>query len=193
MTMNTTTLLKLFLVYVLVFCLSGCPKEQTAEDTVESNQRSESVDNENRYASDLDRLGRITERLNSTYRAGFVVVFGVDSPAAGSNMVTVNYGLFDKLTDNGAAVLIAENIFTKLWIPNQRLTQSDIERDVLETDETVGRHIAKAGFDSSGFNEWLEAKKLFASGEQVTVADKMRTDAFMRGYLSINRKVFSKR
>ncbi|MHC4528796.1 MAG: hypothetical protein ACYS29_13050, partial [Planctomycetota bacterium] len=49
----------------------------------------------------------------------------------------------------------------------------------------AGRYVAKAGFGSAGFSEWLAVKKAVSVGlEENSLPDSLRVAAFMRGYLS---------
>ena len=110
----------------------------------------------------------------------------------GGGLVSVNYGWFDKLSDDGAAVLIAEAIAAKSRPPLQSQDSALMRSDMQRLDEAAGRYVSRAGFDSSGFAEWLEARKHLAAGVPGnTVSDGERMAAFMRGYLS-QRSIESK-
>jgi hypothetical protein len=139
------------------------------------------------YANDLDRLEKLTGRIDRACRSSYLVVLGAGDSSISGGLVSVDYALFDRLSDDGAAVLIAEAIAAgpKLSSPSQMQAQGGVERAVLQADEAVGRYVARAGFSSSGFTEWLKAQKLSAFGmQQSGVSEKMRISAFMRGYTS---------
>ena len=138
-----------------------------------------------RYANDLDRLDQLTDRMNRACRGSHTVVFGGEGSLAGGGLVSIDYALFDKLSDDGAAVLIAEAIATKSELASslQEQTQANIERALLEADELVGTCVARAGFSSAGFTEWLKARRISTTGpEWNRVPDNMRVAVFMRGY-----------
>lgn len=174
---------------VAAFCpLEGCRKTEFVGEVSKSSTHSKTAESDAeqaRYANDLDRLGQLTDRVSRACRASYVVVLGVESSAANSSLVSVDYALFDRLSDDGAAVLIAEAIAAKSMQPLEAQTQVNTNRMVLRADEAVGRYIAEAGFGSDGFAEWLKVKQIFAAGsQQNTVPERMRIAAFMRGYLS---------
>lgn len=179
-------LLRLCLVAALagILCLPGCRKQKSADDNSASDKPAEPVTKRAEYVNDLDRLGQLTERVNRACRGGYVTVLGADGSTA-DGLVCVDYALFDKLSDDGAAVLIAEAIAARPKSTSQIQSQVSIERVILQADEAVGRYIARAGFSSGGFAEWLEVKKLSAAGSQQNgVPEKARIAAFMRGYSS---------
>jgi len=180
--------LRLCLVCALavVFCLQGCyRKEPAGADNPVSDKVAEPARERAEYANDLDRLDQLTGRINRACRGSHVVVLGAGDSAVSSGLISVDYALFDSLSDDGAAVLVAEAIAARSKLPSQMQTQADARRVVLETDETVGRYIAKAGFSSAGFAERLNAEKLLAVGlQQSGVPDEMRIAAFMSGYSS---------
>ncbi|MHC4867608.1 MAG: hypothetical protein ACYTEX_26355 [Planctomycetota bacterium] len=137
-----------------------------------------------RYTNDLDRLGKLSDRINGVCRGAHAVVLGDDSTASGP-VVTIDYATFDRLSDDGAAVLIAEAIVAKSVSPAERQTPANSQRHVLQIDETAGRYVAKAGFGADGFAEWLAVKKAVGAGlEENSLPDSLRVAAFMRGYLS---------
>ena len=184
------SLLRWCLVCVLaaVLCLQGCRKKQPAgAGNPASDKAAEPAPDRAEYANDLDRLDQLTERVNKACRGSHVVVLGAGDSAVSGGLVSVDYALFDSLSDDGAAVLVAEAIAARSKSPSQMQTQADVRRVVLEGDEAVGRYIAKAGFSSAGFAERLNAEKLLAAGlQQNGVPDEMRIAAFMRGYSSEN-------
>ena len=167
-------------------CMQGCRKAEPASaDNPASDKVAEAAPDRAEYANDLDRLDQLTDRINRACRGSHVVVLGAGNSAMTGSLVSVDYASFDRLSDDGAAVLVAEAIAASSKSPSQMQTQVDMRRVVLETDEVVGRHIARAGFSSAGFAEWLNAKKLLAADTQQSgVPDEMRIAAFMRGYSS---------
>lgn len=173
-------------------CLAGCRKKEPASaadvpnDGKAANKAAEPTLKRAEYANDLDRLDQLTAKVNRACRGSNVVVLGAGDSAAGGGLVSIDYALFDRLSDDGAAVLIAEAIAEKpkSLSPSQTQVQTNTERVVLQADEAVGRYIARAGFSSAGFSEWLKAKKSSTVGlQQNAVPEKMRFAAFMRGYV----------
>ena len=141
-----------------------------------------------RYANDMDRLNQLSERIKRVCRKTCTVTLGVESSSTTGSVISIDYGLFDRLSDDGAAVLIAEAIVatkSKPVLSSQTEMQADTARSVLQTDEAVGRYVARAGFVQEGFIEWLEARKSSAADLQHnSVPDKARVTAFMQGYSS---------
>jgi len=175
--------------------LQGCREKEpaSAADTADSSKAAikdkanEPTLKRAEYASDLERLDQLTERVNRACRGSFVVVLGAGDSAANGRLIGIDYALFDRLSDDGAAVLIAEAIAAKPKSPSPSQIQvhGNTENNILQTDESVGRYIERAGFSSAGFAEWLKARKLSAAGpQQDSVPEKMRVTAFMRGYAS---------
>lgn len=179
---------RLYLVIALtaILCLPGCRKQKQAGDKSIPDKPVEPAVKEVEYANDLDRLGQLTDRINRACRNGYVVVFGAEGSVGGGGLISVDYALFNKLSDDGAAVLIAEAIAIRPESPSQTpIQQADVSRAVLQADEVAGRYIARAGFSPDGFVEWLGAKGLPTTGlQQNSVPEKMRITAFMRGYSS---------
>lgn len=198
------SLLRLCLVCTLamVLCVQGCHKQGLAcaddsdgDRTTEAAKtghpaRDEAVQpalKKAEYANDIDRLNELTNRVNRACRGYYVVVLGTGGSNAGGGLISVDYSLFDRLSNDGAAVLIAEAVVAGSRPPSGSETGTRInnERFVLEADETVGRYIARAGFGQAGFAEWLKAKNLSDDGLQHNIIpEKMRIAAFMRGYSS---------
>lgn len=188
MTVQRYELLRLCLVCALAagFCLEGCRKkeEQTSDDPV-SDKPSEPETKRAEYANDLDRVGQLTEKINRACRGSYVVVLGADAVTASGSLVSVDYALFDRLSDDAAAVLIAEAIVASHKSLSQAQEQANSERDILQADEVAGRYIARAGFSSAGFAEWLEARKVLAANlQQNSLPESTRIAAFVRGYSS---------
>jgi hypothetical protein len=177
----------------MIICIIGCREKETAvaadiaPDEQDSNRAAEPGLKRAEYENDIDRLARLSERINRACRASYVVVLSAGESAMVGGTVTVDYTLFDKLSDDGVAVLVAEAIAAKS-IPlssSQMQIQTNTERVILQVDETAGRYVVKAGFRSAGFAEWLDAKKLSTMGlQEGRVPEKMRIAAFMRGYTS---------
>jgi hypothetical protein len=183
----------LAIILAMVVCLPGCREKEPASaadvpnDSKAAGKAAEPDLKKAEYENDLDRLDRLAERINRACRASYVVVLGAGESSVVGGTVTVDYTLFDKLSDDGAAVLVAEAIAVKSIPPSssQMQTQTSTERIILQADETAGRYVVKAGFGSSGFTEWFKAKKLSTMGlQEDRVPEKMRIGAFMRGYTS---------
>jgi hypothetical protein len=137
------------------------------------------------YANDLDRLGQLTDRINTACRKSHVVLLGAAGPTGGGGPVSVDYALFDRLSDDGAAVLIAEAVTAKDQSPSQIQGHANAARAVLQSDEAAGRYVARAGFSSAGFCEWLEAGKAFVTDPRGdSLPQGARIAAFMWGYSS---------
>ena len=142
------------------------------------------------YANDVDRLSRLSERLSRASGRWYSTVLGGSSQPAGGGLVSVDYALFDRLSDDGAAVLIAEAVFNarRASLANSSKPASvDSQRQILQADESVGRCMAKAGFKQDGFGEWLKARDLYST-QQDEPPKSMRSSAFMRGYLMEQRR-----
>lgn len=197
--------LSLVCAFAVVLCPQGCRKVErasAADPASEMAPGSVRVDNpvnekvaapapkRAEYANDLDRLAKLTEQVNRVCRIGFVVTFGTGDLAPSGRVLTVDYALFDRLGDDGAAVLVAEAIEAAgpkqpSYLPTN--SPGNNAKVLLESDEDVGRYVARAGFGPDGFAEWLMAKELSATGPQPGgVPEKMRIAAFMRGYQSEN-------
>jgi len=138
------------------------------------------------YRDDLDRLTSITSRINDVLRSSYVVVFGDGRPGANSDIISIDYALFDRLSDDGAAVQVVEAVLavSDARSPGEhagRVTSSE----VLRVDELAGRYVAAAGFKPDGFSEWLRAQRDVSYGRaDYSVPARMRAAAFMRGYIS---------
>lgn len=167
-------------------CLPGCRKKGSADEGVISDKAAGTGTKRSQYTNDIDRLGQLTDRINKACRGNYVVVLGAGDITANGGLVSVDYALFDKLSDDGAAVMIAEVVTSRSKLFSQTQAQANIGRVVLQVDEAVGRYIARAGFNPGGFAEWLKAKRLSAAGLQQNndVLEKLRIAAFMRGYSS---------
>lgn len=179
--------------FAAILCLQGCRKQEPASAYNPASDKvaepdSEPVPEKAQYANDLDRLGQITDRVNRACRGSHMIVLGSGDSALSGGLVSVDYALFDKLSDDGAAVLIAEAIAAKSRSPSPSHLQAEdiMEKVILQADEAAGRYVARAGFVPAGFTEWLEAKKSPTADlqQQNGVPDKMRIAAFMRGYWS---------
>lgn len=194
MSRGELSLSSLYLICTLAmaFCLPGCRKKgpASAADIVDSskatNTSTEPTLTRAEYANDLDRLDRLTERINRACRGSFVVVLSADDSADSGGLVSVDYALFDKLSDDGAAVLIAEAIASrsKSLSPSQIQLHTNTENTILQADKAVGRYIARTGLSSAGFAEWLKEKNSTMSLQKNSVPENMRIAAFMRGYTS---------
>jgi uncharacterized phosphosugar-binding protein len=181
-------------VFLFSVCFSAC---RTTKPAVEksanmSDAKAAGATVEKRgYANDIERLNILTEKINKACRGNYLVVFGGERASSGRNVVNIDYALFDRLSDDGAAVLITEAIVPTLKLPSQSQVQkqTDIQKDVLLGDENVGLYVGRAGFKSDGFAKWLKAKEMHAGNlQQANVPDKIRIEAFMRGYLSANSR-----
>ncbi len=180
-------------ILTMTLFLQACRKEESASaadvpnDSEATNKATEPALTRAEYANDLVRLDKLTERINRACRGSNVVVLGAGDSVTGSGIVSVDYALFDRLSDDGATVLIAEAVAARAKSPSPSQIQIHVntENNILQTDEAVGRYIARAGFSSGGFAEWLNAKKSSVVGlQQNGVPEKMRIAAFMRGYSS---------
>lgn len=128
----------------------------------------------------------MTQRINKGIHKGIVTMFGNDGDMLPGNIISIDYAMFDKLDDDGVAVLIAEAIALKSIQPTQPGNNSITERDILKIDELAGRYVALAGFESSGFIDYLNNKISFnMDSSERLISGESRTGAFMRGYLSV--------
>jgi len=136
--------------------------------------------------NDLKRLGRIAGMINRAMKSSHVVALGGAGSAPHGGLVSIDYALFDKLSDDGVAVLVAKEILTSSKLLLRPQGQGRIERGVLATDEAVGRCVARAGFRQTGFGEWLNIRKVSAAELQDSLPESIRIAAFMRGYFAEN-------
>ena len=142
------------------------------------------------YANDLDRLGKLSARINAACRSNYAVVPGANASERNGSIVSIDYGLFDRLSDDGVAVMIAEAIVYKApqGAPARSVSPTEHRQAVLSGDESAGRIVAMAGFGSGGFAEWLKENKFLTAGASSAHApDSARQDAFLRGYLAESR------
>jgi hypothetical protein len=140
------------------------------------------------YANDIDRLNQLTDSVNRAFGRCYVTTLGAggDSPVAGG-LVSVDYAVFDRLSDDGAAVLIAEAAVASRIASLQTQVVGNAHGVILRADESVGRCMARAGFKPEGFGEWLNARSSYDQ-KQDEPPESMRTSAFMRGYLMEQRR-----
>lgn len=188
--------LRFWLAVVLagIICMTGCREKEKAVAAGVTNYSKTAGEvtepdlTKAEYENDLDRLNRITERINRACRASYVVVLGAGESSVVGGTITVDYTLFDRLSDDGVAVLVAEAIVAKSIPPShsQVPAQTNTERVILQADETAGGYVVKAGFSSAGFTEWLDATKMSTrSTQQNSVPENRRAASFMRGYMSM--------
>ena len=144
---------------------------------------------------DVDRLSRIQDSLQKAGLAGYAVVFGgVDQ---GAFMVSIDYSLFDRLSDDAVACMIVDAIHQKHRIARQNDLRSETAMqsqiiqapDMVAIDIKSGRYIAKTGFSSAGFEEWLQEQKMLMSPENTLqpISDVQRNMYFMKGYQAITK------
>jgi hypothetical protein len=174
--------------------LSGCSKEKSADKAhqIDSKEPVKTSTQENQYTNDIDRLNQIANRLNRAFGGNYATIFGTDDETNGP-LIAVDYALFDRLSDDGVAAMVAEGMIKKASLTNSALASNNPPNDivkadeVLTVDETVGRCLAKAGFSSNGFSQWLNSQGLSVAGpDLVGISANMRTKAFMQGFLSIS-------
>ena len=180
------------------FCFSSGCSEDSPETADDSNAVEEAAVVQYpavkrlEYANDQERLTKLAEKVNRACGRAYTAAFGGGrTPTINSSLLEIDYALFDSLSDDGAAVLIAEAIASRLWPPPQPYMQVSqaqklMDTGILKADEFTGNCIAKAGFSPDAFNEWLGVAKRLSPGSlrQDGMPDQMRLDAFMRGYLA---------
>ena len=159
------------------------------------------IDNANHggQTSDLQRLQNLTERLNLAKGSNYRVVFGLPNGSENTE-IAVDYALFDRLSDDTVAVMIAEEIATREIIPsfqpqsvpNPTTGQILQRRDILRADEMVGRHLAAAGFGADGFRDWLENRNFLATAPAIPVSANLRVEAFLKGFEAPGNQVGAK-
>lgn len=197
MPVSVSVMLRRYLVCAaaVIICLCGCRKEGSSVDDsatceiAESSPETVAEPGVKRleYANDLERLSQLTDRLNRACGGSYAVVLGGDDSGIPGGLISVGYALFDRLSDDGAAVMIAEAMAAAGSGSALRMqTQTGSREAILQTDEVVGRYIARAGFGSEGFIEWLNVKKALsiAAVRADDVPDRARITAFMHGYSS---------
>ena len=183
------TILALF----VAICQQGCREDEPADvaEKVEqsspqaTSRRTVPTVKKGEYANDMERLSKLTEKVNKACRRHNVVVLG----GGGGGVIGVDYGVFDRLGDDGAAVMIAEAIIAASMPKPQFQGQTVDQSKVLHGDEVAGSYIAAAGFGPDGFNEWLDADELSPIEQNGrNVPRQLRAEAFMRGYLSVAKQ-----
>jgi hypothetical protein len=142
--------------------------------------------------NDIDRLTRISERYSRISGNQIAAIFG-SSPSSGTPFVSVDYGIFNRLSDDGVAVYIAEaflrrNMNSTESNPSPRVANpSSSRQSILENDEQVGRLMAKAGYRKEGFKEWLDtSSNLMTDSIVASLPSNLRESAFLRGYESVS-------
>lgn len=187
-------ILLLTLVIFTLVCPLGCRVKKTAAQQQQTPELVKTempkIDNHG-YSNDIERINTISEKINKACRGNYLVILASEGSPTAGNIVNIDYSVFDRLTDDGAAVLIAESIVAKSRpaLAAQLQKQADILKDCLSADETAGVYVGRAGFKSDGFSEWLEVNKTFtSSSQQLNVSKKVRTEAFMKGFVSVNSK-----
>jgi hypothetical protein len=185
--------------FVTAVLLSGCKKDNSAEAQAETTVKESPKTNVQKtpevrkHDDDQARLERIATALNRASGNTHSIIFGIDDGTVGP-LVAVDYALFDCISDNGVAVMIAEAMAQKVQLPRPQTMPNRLSigvqiSEVLAADETAGRYVARAGFGSEGFAEWLGVRSLSVAGpREPDVAESMRTKAFMRGFLTEGSK-----
>ena len=152
-----------------------------------------SVDNRpvqaGRQETDMDRLSRIQDRLRKVGLAEHAVIFGGEEQNNDS-MVAIDYALFDQLSDDAVACMVAEAMLRQKslrkvpQLPSSPLISELSESDISDIDFKAGLYLARAGFSSAGFTEWLEAEKHLPvpEGTMLQITDSQRSIWFMNGY-----------
>lgn len=145
--------------------------------------------------NDIDRLARITERYCRAAGSRVVAIFGSAS-SSNALFVSIDYGIFNRLSDDGVAVLLAQAFLYKNVMASEINTLGNLppdplrlRRQVLDIDEQVGHQMAKGGFRTEGFKEWLEcmANEIPEKGFE-SVSSNLREPAFLRGYESVSKQ-----
>ena len=191
----------LFFLMIIAGCQDKPAETENAKNVVQSIDTNDqkllgfvsdsASDRSDKEETDLERLSRIQNRLNKTGLADHAVVFA-QSQNSNNFIVSIDFILFDRLSDSAVACMILESMFyqpvqyndTRGPMNNRSLPGSDL--DTLEIDFKVGQHIAKSGFSSQGFQQWLNEKKIFEhSGTQQQVTESKRIMQFMKGYQSV--------
>ncbi len=173
----------------VMFCLAGCDKKkpidkENSKDSSAMQIQQEPIKAE--YSNDLERLETLTERINTACGRSVSMVFGSENSKVSSGVYSIDYGLFDGLSDDGAAALLAETILNRYDLPPSNKSKVS---SVNTIDERIGNCIKAAGFGSAGFDELLEKKKVFEGNLQTDgISIKTRHASFMRGYLSAKIK-----
>lgn len=141
------------------------------------------------YSNDVDRLEKISQRVNRAVGVQFAVVFGSGEEFS-PQVVAVDYAAFSRLDDAGVAAMIAEAMLKKA-MPKRPTGGSNVQTqpqqiaEALRLDERAGYCVAQAGFEAEGFDRWLDIEasntmNLFTA----SVSASQRKGAFMRGFLT---------
>ena len=179
---------------VILCSISGCKKNPPqAEDKGNTEVVAKVNTTVPLYKDDTGRLNTIVERLNKHCGSNHTAIFGSGINMEGP-LITVDYGSFDRLSDDGVAAMIAKalssvSISNRMTVnlgANQTRPQAG---DILASDVVAGKLLARAGFSAKGFREWLDMQNLSPlSPADETISETLRTEAFMQGFLSERSK-----
>lgn len=180
--------------FIMLFALwgvlyTGCSRKEPVKSS--ENFVTEQIISEKQQVNgyetlrDIERLNKIAQTINQTIGSSNIVVFG-DSHINNS-VVAVDYALFERLSDDGVAVMVTNAIIQKKVKEENGMS---IIYNRLRGDEKVGEYIALAGYGSNGFKEWLEKVNLFSfeSGQNPVFSSQRRIYAFLEGYQRANPK-----
>lgn len=182
----------LILLFVTCLAFTGCSSKSTAGS--EPNEVESSVEHDTGedvvYKDDLGRLEELTGRINQACGRNYVAVLGLSTQQAG-NQIGIDYSMFGRLSDDGAAVLIASAIAAKsspaLALNKETPTEQEQLSSLLQQDQVTGFCVAKAGFSEKGFSEYLDSYNIFVTDSELKVPTQLRLDAFLRGYNSVSK------
>jgi len=141
------------------------------------------------YSNDVDRLEKISQRVNRAMGVQFAVMFGSGEELP-PQVVSVDYAAFSRLDDAGVAAMIAEAMLKKA-MPDSPTGGSNVQTgpqqiaQAVRLDERAGFCVAQAGFEAEGFDRWLDieaSKTMIPFAASVSVSQ--RREAFMRGFLA---------
>ena len=173
----------LFIVWAVLVTVGCTKKEPVKPEQAAPDKQSASVQqhmtNKNEELNDTERLDQIVKKLNKVLGNEYTVVFG--GTGFRGPLVTVDYGLFGRLSEEGLAVMITDAIFQEHMDETKPLSQAQKR---LRIDAEIGKYVALAGYKADGFREWLEQIDLisYQPDEKNMPSIQRRMYAFSEGY-----------
>lgn len=184
--------LLLSVIFIALFVFAGCKDDPSAN---KDNDAGDASGQENpktvQYSNDIERLNVISEKICSVAGKHWTVLFGDDGLVKGSSQMFVDYSLFDRLSDDGVAAMIAykhlglqesaNRSFAGAGLPDNITKNSG---DLIENARQAGILCARAGFREEGFSEFLNAQQIKGQfGNSVSLQEM--TNSYLSGYRSI--------
>ena len=185
--MRTSVSLIICVAVTGIIFAGGCDKNHPAEVAASAKDPniavSEVIAGTSDGLNDTERIAKIMNRMNRAVGSQYNIVFGNEVMTAG-NQIAVDYVLFDRLSDDAVAAMIASAIARDNL--NDSTETSSIYMKT-QPDRLAGQYIARARFNIKGYSEWLTAQQEFSpQRDPADISDRSRVDAFLQGYESVN-------